>query len=81
MAVWDRARTMAKATTEAAENAPSTVPRRGRPRSIETSNAILESAYMLMATTGLSSTTIDAVARHSDVSKMTIWIVFHCSAG
>ena len=64
---------MAKATTEAAENAPSTVPRRGRPRSIETSNAILESAYTLMATTGLSSTTIDAVARHSDVSKMTIY--------
>ncbi len=60
---------MAKATTEAAENAP----RRGRPRSIETSNAILESAYTLMATTGLSATTIDAVARHSEVSKMTIY--------
>ncbi|MFB6447076.1 TetR/AcrR family transcriptional regulator [Bradyrhizobium tunisiense] len=48
-------------------------PRRGRPRSIETSNAILESAYTLMASTGLAATTIDAVARHSSVSKMTIY--------
>lgn len=48
-------------------------PRRGRPRSIETSNAILESAYVLMASTGLAATTIDAVARHSGVSKMTIY--------
>ncbi|MDD1533462.1 MULTISPECIES: TetR/AcrR family transcriptional regulator [unclassified Bradyrhizobium] len=48
-------------------------PRRGRPRSIETSNAILESAYALMASTGLAATTIDAVARHSGVSKMTIY--------
>ena len=48
-------------------------PRRGRPRSIETTNAILESAYALMATTGLATTTIDAVARHSSVSKMTIY--------
>ena len=48
-------------------------PRRGRPRSIETSNAILDSAYALMASTGLAATTIDAVARHSGVSKMTIY--------
>ncbi|WP_375312557.1 TetR/AcrR family transcriptional regulator [Bradyrhizobium sp. A5] len=48
-------------------------PRRGRPRSIETTNAILESAYSLMAATGLAATTIDAVARHSSVSKMTIY--------
>lgn len=47
--------------------------RRGRPRSVETSNAILESAYVLMASTGLAATTIDAVARHSGVSKMTIY--------
>lgn len=60
---------MAKGTSEAAESAP----RRGRPRSIETTNAILESAYTLMATTGLAATTIDAVARHSNVSKMTIY--------
>jgi len=59
----------AKSGGEAADNAP----RRGRPRSIETSNAILESAYTLMATTGLAATTIDAVARHSNVSKMTIY--------
>ncbi|SFH86088.1 DNA-binding transcriptional regulator, AcrR family [Bradyrhizobium sp. Gha] len=60
---------MAKGTSEAAEGAP----RRGRPRSIETANAILESAYALMAATGLAATTIDAVARHSNVSKMTIY--------
>ena len=60
---------MAKGTSNAAEGAP----RRGRPRSIETTNAILESAYTLMATTGLAATTIDAVARHSNVSKMTIY--------
>lgn len=60
---------MAKGTSDAAEGAP----RRGRPRSIETTNAILESAYALMATTGLATTTIDAVARHSNVSKMTIY--------
>ena len=48
-------------------------PRRGRPRSVETTNAILESAYALMAATGLAATTIDAIARHSSVSKMTIY--------
>ena len=48
-------------------------PRRGRPRSMETSNAILESADALMASTGLTATTIDAVARHSSVAKMTIY--------
>jgi AcrR family transcriptional regulator len=47
--------------------------RRGRPRSAETTTAILESAYTLMATTGLAATSIDAVARHSNVSKMTIY--------
>lgn len=47
--------------------------RRGRPRSAETTNAVLQSAYALMATTGLAATSIDAVARHSNVSKMTIY--------
>ena len=60
---------MAKGTSDTAEGAP----RRGRPRSIETTNAILESVYTLMAKTGLTATTIDAVARHSNVSKMTIY--------
>jgi AcrR family transcriptional regulator len=50
-----------------------TATRRGRPRSAETTNAILQSAYTLMATTGLAATSIDAVARHSKVSKMTIY--------
>jgi AcrR family transcriptional regulator len=60
---------MVKSGGEEADSAP----RRGRPRSIETTNAILESAYALMAATGLATTTIDAVARHSSVSKMTIY--------
>ncbi|MDE5442061.1 TetR family transcriptional regulator [Bradyrhizobium sp. CSA207] len=59
----------AKGGGEEADSAP----RRGRPRSIETTNAILESAYALMAATGPTVTTIDAVARHSNVSKMTIY--------
>lgn len=50
-----------------------TANRRGRPRSAETTSAILESAYALMATTGLAATSIDAVARHSNVSKVTIY--------
>jgi AcrR family transcriptional regulator len=62
---------MAKGRIEAdSETAAS---RRGRPRSAETTNAILQSAYTLMATTGLAATSIDAVARHSNVSKMTIY--------
>src|SRR3954467_9695589 len=60
---------MAKSGGDEADSAP----RRGRPRSIETTNAILESAYALMAATGLAATTIDAIARHSSVSKMTIY--------
>jgi AcrR family transcriptional regulator len=47
--------------------------RRGRPRSVETADAILESAYRMMASEGLSATTIEAIARDSGVSKMTIY--------
>lgn len=47
--------------------------RRGRPRSLETEAAILETAYRLAASEGLSATTLDAVARESQVSKMTIY--------
>jgi AcrR family transcriptional regulator len=47
--------------------------RRGRPRSVETEQAILESAYRMMASEGLAATSIDAVARDSGVSKMTIY--------
>ncbi|MBS0517921.1 MAG: TetR/AcrR family transcriptional regulator [Proteobacteria bacterium] len=51
-----------------------TVPnRRGRPRSIETERAVLEGAYALMAAEGLAATTIDAVARNTGVSKVTIY--------
>jgi AcrR family transcriptional regulator len=60
-------------TANGGDDGADSAPRRGRPRSIETSNAILESAYVLMASTGLAATTIDAVARHSGVSKMTIY--------
>ncbi|HEX7922845.1 MAG TPA: TetR family transcriptional regulator, partial [Bradyrhizobium sp.] len=54
-----------------AETEDTTTGRRGRPRSAATTAAILHSAYTLMATTGLAATTIDAIARHSNVSKMT----------
>jgi AcrR family transcriptional regulator len=47
--------------------------KRGRPRSVETEDAILGSAYRLMATQGLAATSIDAVARDCGVSKMTIY--------
>lgn len=47
--------------------------RRGRPRSAATTQAILASAYQLMATTSAAATTIEAIARHSGVSKMTIY--------
>ncbi|KIZ33038.1 MULTISPECIES: TetR/AcrR family transcriptional regulator [Rhodopseudomonas] len=46
---------------------------RGRPRSAETEQAILETAYRMMASSGLAATSIDAVARESGVSKMTIY--------
>jgi AcrR family transcriptional regulator len=49
------------------------LPRRGRPRSTRTTAAILASAYQLMASEGLAAASIDAVARHSNVSKMTIY--------
>src|SRR5260370_40424348 len=60
-------------TKGATEPDGETTARRGRPRSAETTTAILESAYALMATTGLAAASIDAVARHSNVSKMTIY--------
>jgi AcrR family transcriptional regulator len=47
--------------------------RRGRPRSAETEQAILESAYAIMASQGLAAASIDAVARDCGVSKMTIY--------
>jgi len=47
--------------------------RRGRPRSAETTAAILDSAYALMAEAGLGAASIDAIARASGVSKMTIY--------
>src|SRR3954451_9280380 len=62
---------MAKGRSEA--DSDTATARRGRPRSAETTNAILQSAYTLMATTGLAATTIDAIARDSNVSKMTIY--------
>lgn len=52
---------------------PKASARRGRPRSLETETAILEAAYRLAASQGLSATTVDAIARESQVSKMTIY--------
>ena len=61
---------MAKAITA---TDPEPTSRRGRPRSAETTTAILESAYALMAEAGLGAASIDAIARASGVSKMTIY--------
>ena len=47
--------------------------RPGRPRSVATEKAVLEGAYLLMATKGLAATTIDSIARQAGVSKMTIY--------
>ena len=60
-------------TTGSGESVGEIATRRGRPRSEKSTSAILESAYALMATTGLAATTIDAIARRSGVSKMTIY--------
>ena len=62
---------MAKSMSGEVSAVPTT--RRGRPRSMEATDAVLQSAYALMANTGLAATSIDAVARHSNVSKMTIY--------
>ena len=67
----EKAKLMPKGKPERDGDAATT--RRGRPRSVETTNAILESAYTLMATMGLAATTIDAIAKDSNVSKMTIY--------
>ena len=61
---------MAKATTVGDVE---TTTRRGRPRSAETTAAILASAYALMANAGLTAASIDAIARHSSVSKVAIY--------
>lgn len=47
--------------------------RRGRPRSAETEQAILDSAYAIMASAGPAAASIEAVARNCGVSKMTIY--------
>ncbi|MFC3677718.1 TetR/AcrR family transcriptional regulator [Ferrovibrio xuzhouensis] len=47
--------------------------RRGRPRSLESEAAILQTAYRLAAGEGLGAASIDAIARDSQVSKMTIY--------
>lgn len=67
----EKAELMPKGKPERDRDASAT--RRGRPRSIETTNSILDSAYTLMATMGLAATTIDAIAKDSNVSKMTIY--------
>lgn len=47
--------------------------RPGRPRSTKAQRAVLGGTYRLMATCGLSATTIDRVASVTGVSKMTIY--------
>ena len=50
----------------------SDAPRRGRPRSVAAEVAVLETTYRLLVEHGLAATSIDAIARESRVSKMTI---------
>lgn len=47
--------------------------RRGRPRSASVEVSILEAAYRLLADGGLSAASVEAVARSSKASKMTIY--------
>lgn len=46
---------------------------RGRPRSLDAQQAVLRAAFALAARDSLKSATIDAIARESGVSKMTIY--------
>jgi hypothetical protein len=75
---------MAKGRSEADSYTAAT--RRGRPRSAETTNAILQSAYTLMATTGLAATfpvsprvweenRIAAMQEHPTVSRHSLSII------
>ncbi|WP_020697190.1 TetR/AcrR family transcriptional regulator [Reyranella massiliensis] len=56
--------------TERSEGKPS---RRGRPRSTAAEAAILDAAYGLIVSKGLTAATMDAIARASKVSKMTVY--------
>ncbi len=56
--------------TERSEEKPS---RRGRPRSTTAEIAILDAAYGLIVSKGLAAATMDAIARASKVSKMTVY--------
>lgn len=56
--------------TERSEEKPS---RRGRPRSTAAEIAILDAAYGLIVSKGLAAATMDAIARASKVSKMTVY--------
>lgn len=47
--------------------------RRGRPRSTAAEIAILDAAYGLIVSKGLAAATMDAIARASKVSKMTVY--------
>lgn len=48
-------------------------PRRGRPRSVAAQSAVLDTTYEMISREGLAATTIDAIARQSSVSKVTIY--------
>jgi AcrR family transcriptional regulator len=48
-------------------------PRRGRPRSEQARNAILDAAAELLLAHGLEAVSMDAVAQRADVSKATIY--------
>jgi TetR/AcrR family transcriptional repressor of mexJK operon len=46
---------------------------RGRPRDLAKMQAILDAAYALFLERGIAATTMDLVAEHADVSKMTVY--------
>lgn len=47
--------------------------KRGRPRNIETQNAILTAAYELLLEQGFGTVTVEKIAEHASVSKATIY--------
>jgi TetR/AcrR family transcriptional repressor of mexJK operon len=48
----------------------------GRPRDLAKLEAILDAAYALFLERGIAATTMDAVAEHASVSKMTVYANF-----
>jgi len=54
--------------------------KRGRPRSVETEQAILKSAYELLLELGFADVTVDKIAERANVSKATIYKWWPCKS-